>query len=179
MNILFIADLHQLEIENLKKIYNYQFDLCILLGDICKKYLDLIKLIVDNDKLYGITGNHDTFNLLETNKIKDLNLKIIEKNEIKIGGISGGVRYKRGMYAMLSQEELLKNIGQLQQCDILISHETGYNYIKTDLAHEGFKAIDNYINLYKPQYNIFGHYHKNLIFKKTILLVYAYINVVF
>lgn len=137
MNILFIADLHYLNTDNLEKIKNLSYDICILLGDIPKKYLDAIKEVVDNNKLYGITGNHDTFNLLEKNNINDIDMKIININGIKIAGISGGVKYKFGMYAMLKQEELLEKITNLQKCDILVSHETGYHYLKEDIAHEG------------------------------------------
>ena len=51
-------------------------------------------------------------------------------------------------------------------CDILVSHETGYHYLKEDMAHEGFIGIDNYLKTYKPKYHIFGHYHNNHYFKK-------------
>ena len=166
MNILFIADLHYLNIDNLEKIKNLSYDICILLGDIPKKYLDAIKEVVNNNKLYGITGNHDTFNLLEKNNINDINMKIININGIKIAGISGGVKYKFGMYAMLGQEELLEKITNLQKCDILVSHETGYHYLKEDIAHEGFIAIDDYLKTYNPKYHIFGHYHNNYFFIK-------------
>ena len=93
-------------------------------------------------------------------------MKIININGIKIAGISGGVKYKFGMYAMLKQEELLEKITNLQKCDILISHETGYHYLKEDIAHEGFIAIDDYLKTHNPKYHIFGHYHNNYFFIK-------------
>lgn len=166
MKILLIADLHDLNYENLNKIDDIEFDICILLGDILKKYLDAIKSKIDISKIYGITGNHDTFNLLQTNGINDIDMKIINFDNLKIAGISGGVRYKRGMYAMLTQEEMNEKIKELDKCDILFSHETGYHYLRDDDAHQGFIAIDEYIKKYEPKYNIFGHYHINNSFQK-------------
>lgn len=166
MKILFIADLHDFNLNNLNKIKDLKYDICILLGDISKKHLDIIKQIVNNDILYGIVGNHDTFDLLSHNGINDLNLKNICINGINIAGISGGVKYKYGMYAMLTQEQLIEKIKTLKKSDILVSHETGYHYILDDLAHEGFIGIDTYIKDNEPKYNIFGHYHKNLNFLK-------------
>lgn len=165
MNILFIADLHDINYENLDKIKLFNYDVCILLGDISKKGLLYIKSIV-NKQIYGITGNHDTFELLKQSDIEDINLKTIDVGSIKVAGLSGGVKYKAGMYAMLTQEQMKNNVKLLDKCDILISHETGYHYIETDKAHEGFIAIDQYIQSFSPKYNIFGHYHKNLNFQK-------------
>lgn len=166
MDILFLADLHDINYDNLNKIRDLKYDICILLGDIPKSGLNYIKTLISNDKLYGITGNHDTFSLLEQSDIVDLNLKTITINNIKIAGISGGVKYKHGMYAMLTQNDMLEKIKNLEKCDLLISHETGYHYIRDDLAHEGFLGIDKYIQENNPKYNIFGHYHENLYFEK-------------
>ena len=167
MKILFLADLHDTNYDNLNKIKQLDFDICILLGDINMSNLRYITSIVDNEKLFGIVGNHDTFDMLNRVNIYDLNNKVIDINGIKICGFGGGVKYKHGMYAMLSQDDAKKQIEVLSSCDIFVTHETGYHYIKTDLAHEGFIGIDEYINKYSPKYNVFGHYHQNLDFMKN------------
>ncbi len=165
MKILFLADLHDFNINNLNKIKDLEYDVCITLGDINKQILNTICNLVNTD-IYGILGNHDTINLFDCTRIKDLAFKNININGINFAGIDGGVRYKRGMYVMYTQEELIDKCYNLNKCDILISHETGFNYIATDLVHEGFKAIDNFISENKPKYNIFGHYHKRMVFDK-------------
>ena len=164
MKILFLADLHDFNINNLNKIDNLEYDLCILLGDITKKSLDVIKSKITTP-LYGITGNHDDINLLNRCGIEDISFKTININNISICGIPGGVRYKRGMYSMFTQEEMTQKIKNLDNCDMLISHESGYHYINTDISHEGFIAIDKYIKEKCPIYNIFGHHHQQKYFE--------------
>lgn len=166
MKILFLADLHDVNIDNLEKINNLSYDACILLGDIQKKGLDIIKTKINNNKLYGITGNHEDLELLKRCGITDISFDLINIGDLSFYGIPGSVRYKRGMYSMFTQDELAEKIKNSKACDILISHESGYHYIDTDMVHEGFIAIDEYIKQYQPKYNIFGHHHKQLYFKK-------------
>lgn len=168
MKILLIADLHDINEENIKKINNIQYDICFLLGDINNQGLNLLKKYLDLSKTFGVTGNHEDFGLLKRNNIQDINLKMININGINIFGISGSVRYKRGMYSLYTQNELneLIKIQNISKCDILISHESGYHFIANDIPHEGFQIISNIIETIQPKYNLFGHHHKNLSFMK-------------
>lgn len=166
MKILFLSDLHDINIDNLEKINNLTYDICILLGDIPKKGLDIIKTKIKSDKLYGITGNHEDSELLKRCGITDISFQLINIDNLSFYGIPGSVRYKRGMYSMFTQEEMSEKIKNSEKCDILISHESGFHYVDTDMVHEGFIAIDKYIKTLQPKYNVFGHHHKQLYFKK-------------
>lgn len=165
MKILFFADLHHFDYDNLEKIKNLNYDICITLGDINKQILLALRREVSKD-IYGVLGNHDTFGLFDGTGIIDLAFKNTKIQDIMFCGIDGGSRYKRGNYVMYKQEELLEKTKDLSECDILISHETGFHYLKDDVVHEGFVAIDDYIKKFKPKYSIFGHYHQNLEFEK-------------
>ena len=177
MKILFIADLHDFVYENINNIVNLDFDYCMLLGDINKVHVLYISNIIKKP-CFGIVGNHDMFNTLDGTGIENIAFKTINLDGYNILGIDGGIRYKRGMYAMYTQEELLEKCNNLPKVDILISHETGYHYLKDDLVHEGFKAIDEYILKNEPKYNIFGHYHQQYNFMKNntrCICVYQFI----
>ncbi len=165
MKILFIADLHDFVYENINNIVNLDFDYCMLLGDINKIHASYISNII-KQPCFGIVGNHDMFNTLDGTGVENIAFKCINLDGYNILGIDGGVRYKRGMYAMYNQQELLDKCINLSKADMLISHETGYHYLKDDQVHEGFKAIDKYILENKPKYNVFGHYHQSFDFIK-------------
>jgi Icc-related predicted phosphoesterase len=168
MKILLIADLHDINENNIKKIKNIEYDICFLLGDINNQGLSLLKKYIDLEKTVGITGNHEDFGLLKRNNIQDINLKMMNFNGINIFGISGSVRYKRGMYSLYTQDELssLIDVDNMPKCDILISHESGFHFISDDTTHEGFKIIDQILQKNQPKYNLFGHHHQNLSFVK-------------
>ena len=166
MDILIISDLHSLELNNLEKLNNIDYDICFLLGDIDKKRLDLLRTKLDLTKTYGVVGNHDASNTLTSSGFVDLDGKCINVKGINIVGLGYGVKYKSGMYAMRTQDEMLDLVSKLsiESCDILISHDTEYRMITDDKSHEGFLGITKFIEKYKPKYNLFGHHHRNLRF---------------
>ena len=108
MKILFIADLHDFEQSNINKIITLDFDYCMLLGDINKVHVLYISNIIKKP-CFGIVGNHDVFSTLNGTGVENIAFKTINLDGYNILGIDGGVRYKRGMYAMYTQEELLEN----------------------------------------------------------------------
>lgn len=115
LKLLIIADCHHLKEDEIQKVKNLEYDICILLGDINGNYLDMILKYVPNEKIYGILGNHDEFGVLESRNIKNIHEKIITVKGIKILGFQGSSRYKTGEYPMFTQKEsinLLKNVSQ-------------------------------------------------------------------
>ncbi|MBQ9658786.1 MAG: hypothetical protein IJV31_08490 [Clostridia bacterium] len=89
ISILVIADCHHLKEEEIAKVENLQYDVCLLLGDINGNYLDMILNYVPIEKIYGILGNHDEYGLLESRNIANIHSKIININGIKILGFEG------------------------------------------------------------------------------------------
>lgn len=163
INILFITDTHNcmtnLE-DDLKKIDNSDFDICITLGDISGNDFEIIKKCIPTSKIYGIVGNHDSLNSLEENGINNFNGKVIECKGIKIAGIMGSNRYKTGDYGMLSQEESIELAKNMKSADILVSHDKAYIYDRHDNVHDGLKGITDYIYKNHIPLHIHGHLHE-------------------
>ena len=153
INILVIADCHHLKEEEIEKVKNLQYDVCLLLGD---KYVPI-------EKIYGILGNHDEYGLLESRNISNIHSKVINVNGVRILGFEGSSRYKTGNIPMYSQEESIKILRKCDIANILVSHDSPYQlYSKAnDKAHCGLKGITKYLKKNKIYLNIHGHHHIN------------------
>lgn len=163
ISILFITDTHNClsNLETyLKNIKNSDYDICITLGDISGNDFDIIKKYVPTDKLYGIVGNHDSFDALEQNGITNINGQVIECKGVKIAAIMGSNRYKHGDYGMLTQEESIALEQNMKSADILVSHDKSYIYDRHDNVHDGLKGITDYIYRNHIPLHIHGHLHE-------------------
>lgn len=163
LKLLIIADCHHLKEDEIQKVKNLEYDICILLGDINCNYLDMILKYVPNEKIYGILGNHDEFGVLESRNIINIHEKIINIKGIKILGFQGSSRYKTGEYPMFTQKESINILKKCEQADILVSHDAPFElYCKSnDMAHCGLKGITKYLKKNKVFLNIHGHHHIN------------------
>ena len=175
MRILCISDLHsQLKNNEIEVIKAGHYDLCLCLGDIPKQALDNIISNLDVP-IMGVMGNHDDPRFFDGLPIINLHNKNVGFGNLRFAGIEGSNRYKQGNYVMHSQEEIHQVYRNLQKADILVSHDTGYQYLGKDNAHIGFKGISKYIFWKRPKLHIFGHYHQPMKFKKgstTCICVY-------
>jgi uncharacterized protein len=163
INILIIADCHHLKEEEIEKVSNLQYDVCLLLGDINITYLDMILKYVSLEKIYGILGNHDEYGILELRNINNIHLKEININGIKILGFEGSNRYKEGNVPMYTQKESIELLKKCDKADILVSHDSPYELYSTgkDKAHCGLKGISKYLKKNNVYLNIHGHQHIN------------------
>lgn len=172
LKILFITDTHNClaytdkHLNYLKSIKSSEYDLCLILGDLSALDIDEIKRIVPDEKLYGVVGNHDSINFLEENNVKNLNGKVITCNGVKIAGIMGSNRYKDKDYGMQTHEESIELSNQMENADILISHDRAYVYDRNDNVHDGLKGITNYIYKNHIPLHIHGHLHEE--FEETL-----------
>lgn len=160
INILAIADLHCVDEEDLIKLKDVKYDVCLLLGDINSEYLNMIKKYVKNN-IFGVLGNHDGFGILESANIENIHNKVVEINGIKIIGFQGSSKYKKGNHPLYTQEESIDIGKKMQESDILISHDSPYFLYKRDPAHCGLKGITKYIYKNRISINIHGHQHIN------------------
>lgn len=162
LRILAIADLHCWDRLTLETVRHYDFDCCVLLGDIPQNALVFLREIIAQP-MVGVLGNHDEFGQLERCGIENLHGRTATVNGVKIAGLSGSHRYKHGDYPLLSQRESLAAAKAIPAADILISHDTAYRLMgRNDAAHCGLKGISRYISRYKPKLNLCGHYHENV-----------------
>lgn len=108
MKILAIADLHWYTDEELIKIRNCDFDICVLLGDISINTIRLIKQYTNDKLLIAVEGNHDDWNTPELGGAENIHGQCIECCGYTFAGFSGSARYKNGDYPMFTQRESLK-----------------------------------------------------------------------
>lgn len=165
IKILFIADTHDClsyDKETVEYIKNAKdYDCCILLGDHSANDLKEILKIIPNDKIYGILGNHDSWEKYQEYNIQNINGKVIDIKGIKIAGIGGSYKYKNSdQYAMYSHEKSIEIADSMQGADILISHDKAFTKKNYGDAHDGLKGITKYIYKNNIPVHIHGHLHE-------------------
>lgn len=170
INLLIITDTHGLLVHSsslIDKIRNARnYDLCCVLGDVTYSDYEVILQYVPKEKIVGILGNHDEFEILRHYGINDLNGKIVTINGIRIGGIQGCYKYKNANFPSFTHEESVQFLNQMEPVDILLSH-TGPLTAESsnDVVHSGLQGITEYLYKNKIPYNIHGHDHSTYNFK--------------
>lgn len=165
VKILFITDTHDClayekdTLEFIKSIKEY--DACILLGDHSAKDLEEILKIVPNNKIYGVLGNHDSWDKYELHNINNINGKVVHIKGMKVAGIGGSYKYKTtNQYSMYSHEESITIADSMEEADILISHDKPFTTKQYGDAHDGLKGITKYIYKNHIPIHIHGHIHQ-------------------
>ena len=170
INLLVITDTHGLLVHStslIDKIRNARnYNLCCVLGDVTYSDYDIILQYIPKEKLVGILGNHDEFEILKHYGINDLNGKKVTINGIRIGGIQGCYKYKNANFPSFTHEESVQFLNQMEPVDILLSH-TGPLTAESsnDIVHSGLQGITEYLYKNKVPYNIHGHDHSTYNFK--------------
>lgn len=163
MKLLIFADLHD-DIKDLSNLLtDSEYDLILTLGDIEFSTLKLIKQYAKTE-IIGIEGNHDFHGDLKRCNIENIHMKKVSFNGISFGGFGGSVQYKdNNDFVLYSQLECFAELDNLEPVDIFIAHNSPFGINdKEDLAHQGFKGINNYLDVNKPKLYIHGHQHVDL-----------------
>lgn len=165
INLLIISDTHgdlALSRKLEKKLSEYKnYNLCCILGDISNYDYEIILKYVSKEKIVALLGNHDSFDLLKKYKLNDINGKIITINGIRIAGIQGSHKYKEEMFPSFTHQESIDFLKNLDEVDILLSHDRPFLIDYKDSVHDGLKGITKYLYEKRVPYNIHGHLHKN------------------
>lgn len=164
IKLLVIADTHgdlALSKELYKKLINIDYDLCCILGDIHYNDFKIILEYIPKDKIVAILGNHDMFNILSDYGLKNINGQVIEVNGVKIGAIQGSFKYKKETFPSFTHEESIDFLSNMDEVDILLSHDKPFVFDYKDPAHDGLKGITKYLYEKKVPINIHGHIHKS------------------
>ena len=166
INILVFSDTHNkyaYNTEELNEVKNLNYDVCLLLGDHSLTDIQEILKVVPLNKIYGLRGNHDKLDDLSYCNIKNLHLQPIEIKGFKIAGIQGSSKYRNSPTTapIYTQEESLKFVKELNDIDILISHDTYYFGEVADISHQGLKGITESLYKNKTPIHIHGHLHSN------------------
>ncbi len=166
IKILAIADLHWFTSEELSKIKDAEYDICVLLGDIPIDAIRSIKNLNGEKPIIGIAGNHDGWNSPELGGIENIHCKAVEYCGYTFAGLSGSSRYKSGNYPMLDQKESIELCRKIPKSDIFISHDCMYHLIGKDKPHSGLLGIDLYHLRNRTKLNLCGHHHVRIIQKR-------------
>ncbi len=158
MKILAIAD--RPPREKIKSILKKTpVELICTLGDLDQFSLAELQDITNIPKL-GVYGNHCSGSYLEPLGIANMHLKTFSYGGFLFGGFEGCVRYKNDPYAkMYTQEEAAELLKDFPRVDVMLVHcpPYGINDDPTDVSHQGYKALRDYVELQKPKYLLHGH----------------------
>ncbi len=170
IKMIVISDTHNcLDEDDFKNfvMQHKEYDVCLLLGDHNPRDISIILKYIDNNKIYGLLGNHDYDYLKEFN-INNLNGKVIKINDTTILGIQGSFKYKPDDFPSFTQRESILFLNDLPKSDILVSHDRGFDSnMLENPAHQGLFGITYYLFKNKIPYHIHGHIHKS--YKKELL----------
>lgn len=169
MKILLVAD------EESKFLWDYYDDnlfkdvsFIISAGDLKAKYLSFLTTVT-HKRVFYVYGNHDT---RYTNEppygCETIDDQIIVQNGIRILGLGGSYRYKKGPY-QYSEKQMTKRIkglktmiNQFGGVDIIVTHAPPKGHgDASDVCHTGFEVFNELIKEYKPSYFLHGHQHLN------------------
>jgi Icc-related predicted phosphoesterase len=157
MKVLAIADRRPM-INILEVVEQEKIELIITLGDLTREDILPLERITHIPKI-GVYGNHDSGNYMEELGIWDMHLKVWDFNGLRFGGFQGCVRYKADPTAiMYTQEEAETMMAGFPPVDVFLAHcpPFGIND-EEEIAHQGFKALRNYIDQSSPRVLMHGH----------------------
>lgn len=184
MKILFLADIHSIDIDEWRKFLEVdrdKFDLIITLGDIDRSLLKSLVGGFEDKDIVGVLGNHDRLDELWAVGITNMHNLIAEISEdIKtIYGLSGSVRYSdKKDRSMFKQEEIVELLDRTDRYGMIVSHNSPFG-IHDDLiddTHVGYIGLRTYIEENSPKYCVHGHQHKNIVTvvnETTVIGVYG------
>ena len=169
MKILVLADVESkylwdyFEKEKLEGI-----DLILSAGDLKPQYLSFLASFSKVPVLY-VHGNHDDcYDIQPPDGCIDIENKIYVYKGVRIMGLGGSIRYKKGKN-QYTQKEMNHRINKMwlsikkhKGIDILLTHSpaAGVNDGE-DHVHKGFDAFVDILDEYQPKYFIHGHVHKS------------------
>ena len=180
MKILTVSDKVEARIysQNVKDRFG-DVDMVLSCGDLPFYYLEYIVSIL-NVPLCYVRGNHcPEIEHTSDGRVRtaplgclDVDGRIVEVNDLLIGGLEGSMRYHPHGRFQYTERQMQAKIWRMMPrlwlnrvrhgrfLDILITHAPPRGiHDRADLCHTGFKAFLTFMDCYKPRYLIHGHIH--------------------
>ncbi|HSP10620.1 MAG TPA: metallophosphoesterase [Candidatus Dormibacteraeota bacterium] len=168
------------------KLQSLRPDVVLSCGDLPFDYLEYLVSMLDVPLLY-VPGNHDpslkpadlTWAPLRVEEpspgprgCESIDGRVIEAGTMRIAGLGGCVRYRRGVN-QYTQGEMRRRALNLElrirlkrvppgrrRLDILVSHAPPFGMASAqDAAHAGFAAFEGLIRTFAPLLAVHGHVH--------------------
>ncbi|MBZ0166564.1 MAG: metallophosphoesterase family protein [Candidatus Omnitrophica bacterium] len=158
-----VSDIHSPDKFSMTDLDPGQFDLALTLGDIDTATMDYILYNTRFVETFGVYGNHDPKSIPGVMCIEG---KILELAGWTISGLCGSTTAYQHLHKpfavhVYSEREVRKKLKRIGPVDILISHAPPFSVSQEEgVIHQGFHALDDYIETCRPKYVIYGHLHK-------------------
>jgi uncharacterized protein len=153
-------------------------DLILSCGDLPLEYLEYVVTMLGKP-LYFVYGNHGQQGIMDSDgEIKNypegcinLHHRTARYRGLLIAGLEGSMRYRDGehQYTDGQMRWLVRSLAPRlwynrwrygRPLDILITHAPPQGiHDGQDLCHQGFRALLEFMDRYKPRYLIHGHTH--------------------
>lgn len=146
-------------------------------GDLPYYYLEYIQDMLDVP-VFFVRGNHAAVEeISEQGNRKaplgatDLHQRVIRYNGLILAGFEGSIRYRPARFQYSQFDMWLMVIGMIPKLlfnrlffgrylDILVTHSPPWKINDDDdRAHQGFRALRWFLQIFKPAYHFHGHIH--------------------
>lgn len=181
MKILFLSD------EECPALYDYYvpgrldgYDLIVSCGDLNARYLSFIVTMARVPVLY-VHGNHDAgYTRTPPEGCDCIDDRLINYKGVRILGLGGCKKYREAPH-QYTEKEMQKRIRKLRRqlkkqggVDIVVTHAPPAGVGDgEDNAHQGFEALLELMEQYRPKYLLHGHVHLNYGRDQTRVRQYA------
>ena len=144
-----------------------EYDLILSCGDLKASYLSFLVTMGNRPLLY-VHGNHDgSYKSNPPGGCDCIDDRVVTYNGVRILGLGGCPWYHAGPF-QYTEDEMRKRIRKLRRqikkaggVDIVVTHAPpkGVGDIPGSNAHQGFEALLDLLDEYKPAYLVHGHVH--------------------
>lgn len=179
------------------KNFGSNVDLLIGCGDLPYEYLEYLLSVLNIPLLY-VPGNHDPLYTARDSRSHveggfNIDMKSTVFKGVILAGLGGSIRYRHDGINQYGQTEMYFRAMRLfypllwnrvrygRAVDVLVTHSPPAGiHDDSDLAHQGLRAINMLMNLFKPRYVLHGHtyfYQRNLVTPHTQVGATTVINI--
>ena len=167
MRILVVAD------EECPALWDYyvpgrlkEYDLMISCGDLKASYLSFL-VTMGNKPLLYVHGNHDTsYEQRPPEGCDCIDDRVVTYNGVRFLGLGGCPWYRSGDH-QYTEEQMRRRIRKLRRqirkaggVDVVVTHAPPKGVGDSDdRVHQGFAALLEFLDQYKPAYLLHGHVH--------------------
>lgn len=155
-DIAFHEDDFECFVRNIK-----EYDLCLLLGDLHPRDLEIILQYIPKHKMAAIKGNHDSFELYKRVGIREFSGRTVSCKGVTIAGIEGSFKYKKERYPLFTQYESLVLAQSIPAADVVVTHDKAFETSIGNMAHIGLVGTTYLIYRDAVLWHIHGHLHKS------------------
>lgn len=146
---------------NFLELYQ-QCDVLISTGDLTSFDFAGLEDIQNKKPAFGVYGNHDSGNYMESLGIINLHNKVYEYTGLKWGGFQGCIKYKDSPL-MYTEEEAKHWADTFPYVDVLLLHAGPKGMLDdpSDEIHTGLESIRRYVLENKPKFVFVGHQYSD------------------